>query len=71
MQRADQILTVPTLVFHGTSDQRVPIAVSRQLEPKTPDMVTLVETPAAGHVMSWNANPERYEKRLARFLGSI
>ena len=71
VQRADQILTVPTLVFHGTSDQRVPIAVSRQLEPKTPDMVTLVETPAAGHVMSWNANPERYEKRLARFLDSI
>jgi len=68
VQRADRILAVPTLVFHGTSDQRVPIAVSRQLEARVPDVVTLVETPAAGHVMSWNANPERYERRLARFL---
>jgi len=30
-----------------------------------------VETPAAGHVMSWNANPERYERRLRRFLDSV
>lgn len=71
VQRADRILTMPTLVFHGTSDHRVPIAVSRQLEAKAPDVVTLVETPAAGHVMSWNANPKDYEQRLARFLDSI
>ena len=71
VQRAEQILTVPTLVFHGTSDQRVPIAVSRQLEARAPASVTLVETQAAGHVMSWNANPERYENRLTRFLNRI
>jgi len=71
VQRADQILGVPTLVFHGTSDQRVPISVSRQLEARSPNTVTLVETQAAGHVMSWNANPERYEKRLARFLDLV
>jgi hypothetical protein len=36
-----------------------------------PDLVDLVETPAAGHVMSWNANPERYERYLAGFLSRL
>lgn len=68
VQRAQEILRVPTLVFHGTSDQRIPILVSRQLEARAGGVVSLVETPAAGHVMSWNANPERYEGYLRRFL---
>ena len=71
VQRVDQFLEVPTLVFHGTSDQRVPIAISRQLEARAPQLVTLVETAAAGHVMSWNANPEAYERRLTRFLSTL
>lgn len=71
VQRAETILGVPTLVFHGTSDHRVPVSVSRQLEARARDMVTLVEAPAAGHVMSWNANPARYEKALAAFLGRL
>jgi alpha-beta hydrolase superfamily lysophospholipase len=71
VQRSDQILRVPTLVFHGTSDQVIPISVSRQLEAKAPEVVELVETPAAGHVMSWNADPERYEGYLTRFLGRL
>lgn len=68
VQRAEEILRVPTLVFHGTSDRRIPILVSRQLEAKAGDVVSLIETQAAGHVMSWNANPERYEGYLRRFL---
>lgn len=68
VQRADQIIHAPTLVFHGTSDQTIPISVSRQLEAKVPDLVDLVETPAAGHVMSWNAGPTRYERYLRSFL---
>ncbi|MEE8405636.1 MAG: alpha/beta fold hydrolase [Acidimicrobiia bacterium] len=71
VQRAATILTVPTLVFHGTSDQRVPISVSRQLEAHAPGVVTLVETRAAGHVMSWNADPKRYERYLESFLRKI
>jgi hypothetical protein len=68
VSRADQTLTVPTLVFHGTSDHTVPISVSRQLEAKVPELVELVETPAAGHVMSWNADPDRYQSYLGNFL---
>ena len=71
VQRAATVLQVPTLVFHGTSDHRVPISVSRQLEAHASGVVTLVETPAAGHVMSWNVDPDRYERYLENFLGEI
>ncbi len=71
VQRAVTILKVPTLVFHGTSDHVVPISVSRQLEARARSVVTLVETPAAGHVMSWNADPQRYERYLENYLGKI
>ena len=71
VQRADSYLDVPTLVFHGTSDQTVAIAQSRQLQARMPSLVELVETPAAGHVRSWNADPELYERYLERFLDSI
>ena len=69
--RAERILHVPTLVFHGTSDRTVPISVSRQLAARVPDLVRLVETPAAGHVMSWNADPDTYERRLEQFLSDV
>lgn len=71
VQRADRIVREPTLVFHGTSDLTVPISSSRQLKAAMPELVELVETPAAGHVLSWNADPERYETYLARFLDSL
>jgi hypothetical protein len=71
VQRAEQIIEVPTLVFHGTSDHTIPISVSRQLAARVPDLVELVETPAAGHVMSWNADPDRYERYLRGFLDRL
>lgn len=71
VQRAEQIIQVPTLVFHGTSDQRVPISTSRQLEARLGDLVRLEEFQAAGHVMSWNADRHRYESLLAAFVRRI
>lgn len=71
VQRADNSIRVPTLVFHGTSDKRVPISISRQLAARVPDFVRLEETPAAGHVMSWNADPARYERLLGGFLTGL
>jgi len=70
LSRAEQVLTMATLVFHGTSDHTVPISVSRRLEARAPS-VTLVETQAAGHVMSWNADPSRYETHLEEFLRTL
>lgn len=71
VSRAASILTIPTLVFHGTSDQTIPISVSRRLHSAVPEFVELVETPAAGHVMSWNVDPERYERYLDGFLDRV
>lgn len=71
VQRASDILEVPTLVFHGTSDHVIPISVSRRLRSALPGLVELVETPAAGHVMSWNADPSRYERYLEAFLRRV
>lgn len=71
VQRASSIIEVPTLVFHGTADHRVPISISRQLQARVPEFVQLEESPAAGHVMSWNANPARYEMLLESFLAGL
>lgn len=71
VERADQTIQTPTLVFHGTADQRVPVSVARRLAHLSPGLVELVETPAAGHVMSWNADPERYDRYLRGFLDRL
>ncbi len=63
-------LSVPVLVFHGKNDETVPIDVSRALARADPEHVQLVEVPEAGHVMSWNADPSRYEEHLERFLAT-
>lgn len=68
VERAGDIVTVPTLVFHGTVDDRVPVEVSRRLEQASPDLVRLVELAEAGHVTSWNVAPEIYEANLGTFL---
>lgn len=71
LQRAEATIRVPTLLFHGSADQRVPVSVGQRLAARIPRLVTYVETPAAGHVMSWNANHERYENELRGFLRSL
>ncbi len=57
----------PTLVFHGDADTTVPIATSREFAAADPQ-VTLIETPGAEHVASWNVDPMRYENALRDFL---
>lgn len=58
----------PMLIFHGVEDDAVPIEPCRRLARARPDLVELVETEQAGHVVSWNVAPERYEARLLAFL---
>jgi len=64
-------LTVPALVFHGDVDETVPLSVSRDLASNHPDLVTLIVTPGADHVKSWNVDVDGYEARLATFLSSL
>ncbi|MFZ2503137.1 MAG: alpha/beta hydrolase [Nocardioides sp.] len=59
-------VSVPTLVFHGTKDDLVPIETSRRLAAEA-KQVTLVVTDA-GHVRSWNVDPAAYDAAVRKFL---
>jgi len=70
MSRASE-LSVPILLFHGDDDPKVPVRTSDQLAEARPDLVTYVRTPGAGHVRSWNSNPEAYERAMTEFLSRV
>jgi pimeloyl-ACP methyl ester carboxylesterase len=57
---------VPILVLHGDDDGTVPLATSQELAQESSD-VTLEEFPGAGHVESWNSDPERYDSLVEAF----
>jgi len=64
-------LRVPTLLFHGTADDTVPIATSDGLARAHPGLVREVRVRGATHVGAWNADPARYTATLAAFLRQI
>lgn len=57
-------LRVPTLILHGRADTSAPYGISRRLAELRPDLVQL-ETFDADHTMTWNSEPERWQ-RLVR-----
>ncbi|MEV6553622.1 hypothetical protein AB0M57_33715 [Streptomyces sp. NPDC051597] len=61
-------LSVPTLVFHGPGDTLASWPLTRELAARRPDLVTLHTVPDAPHAAMWNADPDRYEEALRRFL---
>jgi len=67
LERAGR-LSVPVLLFHGDADRTVPIKTSEALARARPELVTFVRVEGAGHVRSWNADPEAYEAALTGFL---
>jgi pimeloyl-ACP methyl ester carboxylesterase len=68
--RSTDDLQTPILVFHGTDDDDIPMATSRDLADLRPDLVTLVEVPGAGHLSTWNVDPTAYEQQLLSFLAT-
>ena len=70
LDRASEIVDVPGLVFHGTNDGRVPIEHSRRLAAEV-GTVALIEFAGAGHVTSWNSDPDTYDAELRRFLTEV
>ncbi len=64
-------LAVPILDLHGLTDPTVPFATSQALAASRPDLVRLVVVPGAGHVGSWNVDPDGYARHLDRFVASL
>jgi uncharacterized protein len=63
-------VTVPTLLFHGTEDLRVPIDSSQELAAAEPDLVRFETFEGAEHVGAWNDDTARYDRVLQDFLGT-
>lgn len=63
-------LDLPTLLFHGEEDERVPIETSDKFARALPEAVTYFRVPRAGHVQAWNVAPRLYERRVARFVAA-
>ncbi len=70
LKRADE-LAVPILLFHGDEDPTVPVATSDALAEARPDIVTYVRVAEAGHVRSWNVDPEAYAASVRGFLERV
>ena len=62
---------MPILLFHGTDDRTVPISSSDAFARALPDLVTYYRARGAGHVESWNVDPDRYERRVGAFLARV
>jgi len=58
----------PILLIHGEEDIFVPCQMSKQILDAAPkgERITF---PSAGHVMSYMADPIRYEKEINSFMG--
>jgi pimeloyl-ACP methyl ester carboxylesterase len=64
-------LRIPALVHHGTEDQSVPVSQSISFEEAAPDLVQLIQVSGAGHVGSYEANPEEYIAEILSFLAEV
>jgi len=60
-------LTTPTLILHGTRDSSAPFRLSRALQHRRPELVTL-QTFDAEHTLAWNADPERWRAVVSGWL---
>jgi hypothetical protein len=65
---SDHRLTTPVLLVHGDRDPVVPVELSDAYAAAEPDLVTYLRIEGAGHVSSWNTDPERYDAAVAAFL---
>jgi len=64
-------LKTPTLILHGIEDKSTPVTVSERFAELRPDLVQLVRFEVPGHSLEWNADTERWESSVTRFLKSL
>ena len=61
-------LTVPALLLHSADDTVAAVDAARTLARRREDLVVYEEYAGAEHEALWNADPERYEATLLKFL---
>lgn len=70
-QRIDAAqIDVPVLLFAGTADTTIPIALIDDFASKVPNL-EYHKNEGVEHVESWNYNPEVYEAQLRAFLQNV
>ena len=67
LSHADE-MTVPILLFHGDTDDTVPIETSIEFADLAPDLVELHTFADAGHVQGWNYFTDEYEFLVTEFI---
>jgi hypothetical protein len=68
---ADETISQPVLIHHGTEDLRVPIETSVELARVNPDQIQLIEVEGAGHVESYDVDPQGYVDSVLAFLDGL
>lgn len=71
VERSAVSLRQPVLVHHGTADLTVPITESIELAETQPDLVQLIQVEGAGHVGSFEVDPEKYLAEVLAFLQEV
>lgn len=64
-------LRTPVLIHHGTEDESVPVSQSIAFVEETPDQVRLIQVAGAGHMGSYDAEPNRYIEEVLAFLAEV
>ncbi|MDP9495181.1 MAG: alpha/beta hydrolase [Actinomycetota bacterium] len=70
-ERAAVSLRQPVLVHHGTADLTVPVSESVELAEAKPDLVQLILVEGAGHVGSYEVDPDKYIAEVLGFLQEV
>lgn len=70
LTQTDAFEDLPILLFQGLSDPLVPPAESALFAGLLPN-THYVPVANAGHIQSWNINPEAYEQKLAEFISQF
>lgn len=71
IETAKTSLQRPVLVHHGSADLTVPIEESYQFAAINPGLIRLIEVDGAGHIESYQADPESYIDDVLTFLDGI
>ena len=70
LSHADE-MTVPILLFHGDTDDTVPIETSIEFANLAPELVELHTFAHAGHVQGWNYFTDEYEFLVTEFIERV